>query len=614
MYRLLIRFFFYRQFSFSNDQVRILLYRECDWRGRRLLFDSTALQKIACTNKSTSTVPQLSSQHVKESAPPISTDCPADYGSKLSSRTQGSSSHKPSNNCTTPTPSAAEMKKNPSYIETVNGISYRYARAEPDFNDIGEMVFGSVAMSVRTTTLKVHWLPHPTRFLCSQVFFTPIAHVGGSTPHSSSASRTHRSQHIGSDSAIDTSSLNSFSLSVCRVSDQMNSGHDDHQSKLTPSSTHPLDVPQQSSSIAVCLDTSRSVHAALSSVSERNMTYSDSGYGGTDGPWTPSTSSAGVGPFNSSTHSSLGSVFSDHCSAAEGVCRCSTGDVSTSARKFSTDSSMADYTAATTMAVGSTTSRAHSAKSHDAGHAGCIDCVRGRILRNITTSFETHDSISDGVGFVCDIRSAGAPQPSSRCRGGGSEGCMVGENKRLCGEQRTDGQSAAETQSYPEMMTRGGGGGGNSSDEVVTTGSLMPGGAMSATIANAASLGKRVKLGLALCIQLSDTAEAEMQQFCSEHMVLLESMLSRLRAAAEHAYANQKRFYQLMLRAWMATAQWLVDLFTAPRIVEPVWLALSGGYATDAKQLAHGFMHDLSGLLNSADTKDTNLYVFYFHI
>lgn len=27
------------------DQVRILLFRECEWRGRKLLFDSMTLQK-----------------------------------------------------------------------------------------------------------------------------------------------------------------------------------------------------------------------------------------------------------------------------------------------------------------------------------------------------------------------------------------------------------------------------------------------------------------------------------------------------------------------------------------------------------------------------------------
>ena len=37
------------QFPFSKDQVRILLFRECDWRGRRLLFDSSAIEPVTTT-------------------------------------------------------------------------------------------------------------------------------------------------------------------------------------------------------------------------------------------------------------------------------------------------------------------------------------------------------------------------------------------------------------------------------------------------------------------------------------------------------------------------------------------------------------------------------------
>jgi len=37
------------QFPFSKDQVRILLFRECDWRGRRLLFDSRAIEPVTTT-------------------------------------------------------------------------------------------------------------------------------------------------------------------------------------------------------------------------------------------------------------------------------------------------------------------------------------------------------------------------------------------------------------------------------------------------------------------------------------------------------------------------------------------------------------------------------------
>lgn len=36
----------FSQFPFDGSQVRILVYRECDTRGRRLLFDSNALEKV----------------------------------------------------------------------------------------------------------------------------------------------------------------------------------------------------------------------------------------------------------------------------------------------------------------------------------------------------------------------------------------------------------------------------------------------------------------------------------------------------------------------------------------------------------------------------------------
>lgn len=47
-------------------------------------------------------------------------------------------------------------EKNPkNYIDVSNGYGYRYARPDTDFNSIGEMIFGSVAMSFRGTSLKV---------------------------------------------------------------------------------------------------------------------------------------------------------------------------------------------------------------------------------------------------------------------------------------------------------------------------------------------------------------------------------------------------------------------------------------------------------------------------
>lgn len=36
-----------RLFTFSKDQVQVVLFRECDFRGRKLLFDSHAIRKVS---------------------------------------------------------------------------------------------------------------------------------------------------------------------------------------------------------------------------------------------------------------------------------------------------------------------------------------------------------------------------------------------------------------------------------------------------------------------------------------------------------------------------------------------------------------------------------------
>jgi folliculin-interacting protein 2 len=65
---------------------------------------------------------------------------------------------------------------------------------------------------------------------------------------------------------------------------------------------------------------------------------------------------------------------------------------------------------------------------------------------------------------------------------------------------------------------------------------------------------------------------------------------------------------QYMIKCWHQQSQWLVDLFSAPRLVNPVWLSLSTGVKS-SNALAHTFTQDLSALLNTADTKDTNFFI-----
>lgn len=104
-------------FPFSREQVRVLLFRECDWTGRRLLFDSSAIEKVSLSTENQTT---------------------------KSNNLNGQKSIRGNNKDTSQ-----------SFIDTCNGYGYTYNSAANDGSNIGEMVFGSVAMSFEGTELKV---------------------------------------------------------------------------------------------------------------------------------------------------------------------------------------------------------------------------------------------------------------------------------------------------------------------------------------------------------------------------------------------------------------------------------------------------------------------------
>lgn len=124
--------FFSCIFPFSSEQVRVVLFRECDWTGRRLLFDSSAVQKVCLATHNETTTPSLLTTAA-------ATTTPSKNRSKQSPSPERNGSH-----------------STRSYIDTCNGYGYIYDQASCDTNNnIGEMVFGSVAMSFKGTSLKV---------------------------------------------------------------------------------------------------------------------------------------------------------------------------------------------------------------------------------------------------------------------------------------------------------------------------------------------------------------------------------------------------------------------------------------------------------------------------
>lgn len=198
---------------------------------------------------------------------------------------------------------------------------------------------------------------------------------------------------------------------------------------------------------------------SLDSNSSHN--YPDSGF---QDPWTTITSASS---YQYSTRSSIGSILSDNDSF----------------RKNSLDSSYMSST--------------FSSKSSDGS-------LQRRISRNLWTSFENRNSVSDFIGFIGD-NSQSSPT-------GGSEGCVTARYQR----QHIETQ---ETHSNPEIRCR---------RPSVHKQQI-----------------RREKLGLAICITMSESFQEEMEQYCCEHMALFESMLCRLRAQVEQAYLRRKDFFQV---------------------------------------------------------------------
>lgn len=121
----------WRPFNFSKNQVRILLFRECDWRGRKLLFDSKAVQKVSLESQPCSKLKFGSCQKL-------------------------------------------DNKKNDAYVEVTSGFGYQYTKPNSDVTVLGEMIFGSVAMAFQGTVLKVHTMKAPSRVMCTKVFHSPV--------------------------------------------------------------------------------------------------------------------------------------------------------------------------------------------------------------------------------------------------------------------------------------------------------------------------------------------------------------------------------------------------------------------------------------------------------
>ncbi|KAM3601734.1 uncharacterized protein V6R79_017956 [Siganus canaliculatus] len=133
------------------SQIRLIVYQDCERRGRNVLFDSNAKKRGTEETPITSTEGQVKM-----------------FGKCCQLRSTGgsSSSLDSSSSCTSETKEAKEQ-----------GLRFQGSRCSSDVVMLGEMMFGSVAMSYKGSTLKIHQIRSPPQLMLSKVF---TARTGGS--------------------------------------------------------------------------------------------------------------------------------------------------------------------------------------------------------------------------------------------------------------------------------------------------------------------------------------------------------------------------------------------------------------------------------------------------
>ncbi|XP_075065938.1 folliculin-interacting protein 1 isoform X2 [Mixophyes fleayi] len=130
-------------YEFDPSQIRLVVYQDCEKRGRNVLFDSSAKRRTE----------DLSVSKLVSDAPVrvFGTWCQLRPGGDSSTSLDSSAN------------SLASDTKEPC-------PKYQSSRCSSDANMLGEMMFGSVAMSYKGSTLKIHQIRVPPQLMLSKVF------------------------------------------------------------------------------------------------------------------------------------------------------------------------------------------------------------------------------------------------------------------------------------------------------------------------------------------------------------------------------------------------------------------------------------------------------------
>ncbi|XP_050802186.1 folliculin-interacting protein 2 isoform X2 [Gopherus flavomarginatus] len=168
--------------EFDLNEIRLILYQDCERRGRQVLFDSKAVRKVD----------EAAAQKIEDASGKASAKC-----CQASNETNSISSHRPSVGCTQHVKD--QLPK------------YQYTRPASDVNMLGEMMFGSVAMSYKGSTLKIHYIRSPPQLMISKVFSARVGSFSGSTNNLQDSF-----EYINQDPNLGKLSSNQNGLATCR--------------------------------------------------------------------------------------------------------------------------------------------------------------------------------------------------------------------------------------------------------------------------------------------------------------------------------------------------------------------------------------------------------------
>ncbi|XP_076995775.1 folliculin-interacting protein 2 isoform X3 [Tamandua tetradactyla] len=173
--------------EFDLNEIRLIVYQDCERRGRQVLFDSKAVHKIE----------EVATQKAEDVPIKISAKC-CQGSSSMSSSSSSLSSH---------SSSGGSLQHAKEQLP-----KYQYTRPASDVNMLGEMMFGSVAMSYKGSTLKIHYIRSPPQLMISKVFSARMGSFCGSTNNLQDSF-----EYINQDPNLGKLNANQNSLGPCRT-------------------------------------------------------------------------------------------------------------------------------------------------------------------------------------------------------------------------------------------------------------------------------------------------------------------------------------------------------------------------------------------------------------